>query len=128
MFNPNKKKDDIFLTTEKKPVSDSSIIGSSLYISGEIRGNEDLVITGRHKGKIDLKDNTLIVKRNAKVQGDIYIKNIDVQGKIEGTIYASGKVDVRNGAKITGDIFAFRISIEEGAQYKGSVKMSEPPK
>ena len=128
MLNPDKKKDDIFSKTENKPVSDFSLIGSSLYISGEIRGNEDLVIVGRHKGKIDLKDNTLIVKRNAKVQGNIYVENIDVQGKIEGTIYASGKVDVRNGAKITGDIFASRISIEEGAQYKGSVKMSEPPK
>jgi cytoskeletal protein CcmA (bactofilin family) len=128
MLRPDKKKDDIFSTTENKPVSDSSIIGSSLYISGEIRGNEDLVIEGRHKGKIDLKNNTLIVKRNAKVQGNIYVENIDVQGKVEGTIYASGKVDVRNGANIAGDIFASRISIENGAQYKGSVKMSDPLK
>lgn len=128
MLSPDKKKDDIFSTTEEKPESDSSLIGSSLYISGEIRGNEDLVITGRHKGKINLKDNTLIVKKNGKIQGNIYVENIDVQGKIEGTIYASGKVDIRNGAKITGDIFASCISIEDGAQYKGSVKMSEPPK
>jgi len=113
---------------ENKSTPDSSLIGSSLFVSGEIRGNEDLVITGRHKGKIDLKNNSLLVEKKAKVQGNIYVKNIDVRGKVEGAIYASGKVEVHCGAQITGDIFASRISIEDGAQYKGSVKMNEPQK
>ena len=128
MPKPDKDQENINLSSENKPTQTSSLIGSSLFVSGEIRGNEDLVITGRHKGKIDLKNNSLIIEKKAKVQGNLYVKDIDVRGKVEGAIYASGNVVVRSEAQITGDIIATRISIEDGAQYKGSVKMNEPQK
>ena len=48
-------------------------------------------------------------------------KAIVVQGKLDGNIQASDRVDLRKSAMVNGDITAQRISIEEGAFLKGKV-------
>ncbi len=107
--------------------SGATVIGSSLVITGEIRADEDCNISGQHHGKIDIKNHTLTVAKSAFLQSEIHAKHVHLLGKVEGTIHASGKVEIRSGAEMTGDIYASRISIEDGAQYKGSVKMNNSP-
>ena len=107
--------------------SDSSSIGQATQVSGEIRGKNDLVIRGHFHGKINLKENSLTIEESADVNAEIMAKDVTIQGKFDGTIQASGKTEIRNGASVTGDIQAARISIENGAQYKGSIKMHKSP-
>ena len=48
-------------------------------------------------------------------------KGVVVQGKLEGNVQASDRVELRKSAVVTGDISTQRISIEEGAYLKGKV-------
>jgi cytoskeletal protein CcmA (bactofilin family) len=101
--------------------ADLAQIGKSVVIKGELSGSEDLYIDGRVEGTISLKGNSLTVGPNGQVKASIESKAIVVQGKLEGNVQASDRVELRKSAVVTGDISTQRISIEEGAYLKGKV-------
>jgi cytoskeletal protein CcmA (bactofilin family) len=96
-------------------------IGKSVFIKGELSGSEDLYVDGQVEGSIALKGNNLTVGPNGQVKGSVEAKGVVVQGKLEGNIQASDRVELRKSAIVTGDITTQRISIEEGAFLKGKV-------
>jgi cytoskeletal protein CcmA (bactofilin family) len=96
-------------------------IGKSVFIKGELSGSEDLYLDGQVEGSIGLKGNSLTVGPNGQIKGSVDAKAVVVQGKLEGNIQASDRVELRKSAIVTGDITTQRISIEEGAYLKGKV-------
>ena len=98
-------------------------IGKSVQIRGELRGNEDLLVDGFVEGVITLADNRLTIGPNARVQADIAARDVVVLGTVTGNITASGRVELRGGASLTGDIQASRLSIEENAGFSGKVDL-----
>jgi len=100
-------------------------LGPSLFLKGELSGDEDVVIEGQYKGKIDLANHNILVRAGARVQGDIHVKNITINGTVEGNIKASGKIFISKEAQMKGDLKAPKISIMEGAKFKGGVKMNK---
>jgi len=104
-------------------------IGKSIVIKGELSCGEDLYIDGQVEGTIDPKGNRLTVGPNGRVKADVNACAVVVQGKMEGNIYASDRVDLKQSAIVVGHIATQRISIEEGAHLKGSVNIQkEAPK
>lgn len=102
---------------------DASIIGPNLTIKGDISGIEDLIIQGKLQGNVHLKNHNMTVEEKGSITADIWIKNITIKGSVNGNIQASGKVLIESQGQMTGDISASRISIMEGAQFKGSLKI-----
>jgi cytoskeletal protein CcmA (bactofilin family) len=100
----------------------NTLIGSSIIIDGEIAGDEDLIVLGTVKGKISVKEN-LIIERSGVVDADIETQNVEVAGQVNGNIVASNKVDLKAESRVSGDIKAPRILIEDGASFRGSVDM-----
>ena len=98
-------------------------IGQSLTIKGEVSGSEDLTVEGRVEGKIDLKDHNLTIGQNGRVEADVHAKNITIVGEVVGNVSADEKVDLTDTARLNGDIRAPRISVSDGAQFKGAVDM-----
>jgi len=118
-----KEEEDKKITPEKAPPRNTARFGSSFRLKGEISGDEDLIIEGRFRGKIDLKNHSLLVEQTGQIKADIRVKNVTIKGSIEGNIYASGKVFISKEGDVKGDITSPKISIMEGAGFKGSVKM-----
>ncbi|MFB0564191.1 MAG: polymer-forming cytoskeletal protein [Candidatus Aminicenantaceae bacterium] len=110
---------------EERYPEKKSCLGRSIFLKGEISGEEDLVIEGEFQGKIDLKNHNLIIEKEGKVNADITAMNISINGEVNGNIYASGRVIIEREGHVDGDIVASRISISDGAQVKGSVKMGK---
>jgi len=104
-----------------------SRLGSTLILKGELSGEEDVVIEGNFQGKINLTNHNLIIEKGAKVEAEIFVKNITLNGHVIGNIYASEKVFISPDGQMEGDIHASRISIMDGAQFKGSIKMESIP-
>ncbi len=103
-------------------------LGRHLFLKGKLSGEEDLVIEGQFQGKIDLENHNILVGRGAKVEADIRVKNITINGIVKGNIWASGKVFISKDGQMKGDLNAPRISIMEGAKFKGAVKMEKEVK
>ena len=92
-----------------------------MVIKGELSGSEDLYVDGHVEGSISLKNNSLTVGPNGQIKASVEAKGIVVQGKLEGNVIATDRVDLRKSAVVSGDIVTQRISIEEGAYLKGKV-------
>ena len=113
-----------------RPVSastaDQATIGKSLVIKGEVTGSESLYIDGRVEGSINLAGNRVTVGRNGVVAANINAREIVVLGKVRGNLTASDRVDIRSDGSLTGDVVAARISIEDGAFFKGGIDIRKP--
>jgi cytoskeletal protein CcmA (bactofilin family) len=106
--------------------SEQATIGKSLVIKGEVTGSESLYIDGRVEGAINLPGNRVTVGRNGQVQANINAKEVVVLGKVKGNVTASDRVDIRNEGSLGGDVVCQRISIEDGAWFKGSIDIRKP--
>ncbi len=105
---------------------DQATIGKSLVIKGEVTGSESLYIDGRVEGSINLPGNRVTIGRNGVVNANINAREIVVTGKVRGNLVASDRVDIRNEGSLTGDVIAQRISIEDGAFFKGGIDIRKP--
>ena len=107
----------------------ATVIGREIKFRGEISGSTDLLIDGEVDGVIRLTSARLTVRADGRVRATIVAQDVVVVGLIEGEIRATGRVELRDGAVVLGDIFAARLSIEEGAILRGVVdpaRASEP--
>jgi len=100
-------------------------IGKSVVIKGELSGSEDLYVDGNVEGKIEMRDNSLTVGPNGVVKADVSAKAVVVQGKLNGSVNASDRVELQKSAVVTGDLTTQRIAIEEGAFLKGKVDIQK---
>jgi cytoskeletal protein CcmA (bactofilin family) len=123
MLNSENKNKDLQTYSDSALPKKAALLGATIDIKAELTGNEDLVIEGKFKGKIDIKNNDLTIESNANVNAEIQARNITIRGRVKGNILASGKVYIEKEGQMVGDIAAARISIVEGAQFKGSMKM-----
>src|SRR5512140_1257189 len=113
-------------TSATSATSEQATIGKSLVIKGEVTGSESLYIDGRVEGSINLPRNRVTVGRNGVVNANITAREIVVQGKVRGNMTASDRVDIRNEGSLTGDVVAQRLSIEDGAFFKGGIDIRKP--
>jgi cytoskeletal protein CcmA (bactofilin family) len=106
--------------------ADQATIGKGLLVKGEITGSESLFIDGKVEGSINLPGNRVTVGRNGQVSASITAREIVVLGKIRGNVSATDRVDIRAEGALTGDVSAARISIEDGAFFKGGIDIRKP--
>jgi cytoskeletal protein CcmA (bactofilin family) len=105
---------------------EQATLGKSLVIKGEVTGSESLYIDGRVEGSINLPGNRVTVGRNGVVSANISAREIVILGKVRGNMTASDRFDIRSEGSLTGDIVAQRVSIEEGAFFKGGIDIRKP--
>jgi len=117
--------------TPSRPAASSTsgeqaTIGKGLTIKGEINGSESLYIDGKVEGSVNLPGNRVTVGRNGQVAASITAREIVVLGKVRGNVTATDRVDIRAEGSLSGDVAAARISIEDGAFFKGGIDIRKP--
>jgi cytoskeletal protein CcmA (bactofilin family) len=105
---------------------EQATIGKGLFIKGEITGSESLYIDGKVEGSLNLPGNRVTVGRNGQVSANITAREIVVLGKVRGNVSATDRVDIRAEGSLNGDVAAARISIEDGAFFKGGIDIRKP--
>ena len=98
-------------------------LGPGLKIKGEITGNEDLQLDSQIEGSISIGGFRLTVGPNSHVDGDIVAREVIVSGKVRGNINARDKLEIKKGSSVVGDLSTARITIEEGAYFKGAIEI-----
>jgi len=102
-----------------------AVIGRSIRIDGDLQGEEDLRIEGDVNGTVRLYNNTLTIGAEGKMRADVYAKSVIVDGEMEGDLFSSERVAIRKSATVLGNITAPRVSLEDGAKFKGSIEMDQ---
>ena len=100
------------------------MIGPTILVKGDLSGEEDLLIEGRVEGKIELKKHNVTVGKNGRVKADVYGKIITIEGEVHGNLYGEDQLVLRQSSTVRGNIVAPRVTLEDGANFKGSIDMS----
>jgi cytoskeletal protein CcmA (bactofilin family) len=100
----------------------STVIGAGITIEGEVTADEDVVVQGTIRGKLSARD-AVTVESGAVVEADVTSGPVSCAGAITGNITSTDRVDLQSGAKVVGNVKATRITIADGAQFKGNVDM-----
>lgn len=100
-------------------------LGSTLSFTGSLEGHEDTVIEGRFQGKITLPSGSLTIARGAKVEAEVQVRSLIVHGELTGAVAAAEKVMISETAEMRGDIQTAKISISNGARFKGGIKIQK---
>ena len=101
----------------------SAVVGSKITFKGELSGDEDLLIQGYVEGTITLKGNQLTIGRLGKVKANISAKSIIVDGHVEGDMVAEEHIAINAQSLVKGNISAERVTLEDGAKFRGSIDM-----
>lgn len=100
-------------------------IGKTVTIRGEVKGSEDLIVDGRLEGTVSLAESRLTIGPNANVAADLTAKDVLIQGRVQGNIVASGRVELRAGSVVEGDVKALRLAVEDNAVFRGKVDLTQ---
>lgn len=108
----------------------AAIIGPGIHINGDIHGDENLLVEGHVKGKIHLESHQVDIGQSGRVTADITAKVITISGEVRGDLNGIEKVVISRTGNVHGNIVAPRMTLEDGAIFKGSIDMnpSEPVK
>ncbi len=100
-------------------------IGKSVVINGEVRGSEDLIVDGRVEGTVNLSECRLTIGPTANVAADVAARDVLIQGHVQGNVVATGRVELRAGCSVEGDIRALRLAVEDNAVFRGKVDLTQ---
>ena len=104
-----------------------ALIGSSIKIEGSLSGGEDLFVEGQINGKIELDQYNVTIGKNGRIKADIHGRRIIVMGDVKGNLYGLEQIILQKSSKVRGNLFATRVSLEDGSDFKGSIDMTSKP-
>ena len=123
VVRPNGKTDELPATARAPSVAK---LGKTVVIKGELTGSENLTISGRVEGRIDLPDHLLTIEPNAIIEADIVAKTVIAFGSVVGGVTARERLEVRRSGSIVGEIVCGCLAIHEGAYVAGKIEMAKP--
>ena len=103
--------------------SGSATIGPSITIKGDVSGDEDLMIQGRIDGKVKLAKHNVTIGTDGHVKADVHGRTVVVEGQVEGDLRAKEQIILRHTARVEGSIAAPRVTLEDGAVFRGGIEM-----
>lgn len=99
------------------------MIGKTISIKGDITGEESLVIEGKVDGTVHLKSNDLTIGQSGRVNANLTANVVRIDGEVKGDIVGTEKVVITKTGRVQGNIVGPRVTLEDGAKFKGSIDM-----
>ena len=115
----------------KRAINENKMTGfldKDTHIKGDLSFKGSFRIDGSFKGTID-SESTLIVGENGKIEAEIKVGYIVVNGEIKGNIQAKEKVEINSTGRVIGSVITPKLVVEEGAYLETSCQTSDelPP-
>jgi cytoskeletal protein CcmA (bactofilin family) len=102
--------------------SQSSVVGKTLLIKGEIFSDDEILIEGRIQGNISVKSR-LVIGREGIVEADIEAREVVIKGKVTGNVKGSQRVEIVPDGTLHGNIQSPRVVIADSGFFEGSIEM-----
>ncbi len=105
-----------------------TLIGRGTTIDGDLRFAGGLHVEGVIKGNLaaDGDDATLILSEHGHIQGEVRVPSMVLNGMIDGDVFASGKVELFEKARICGDVYYNLLEMAVGAEVNGKLVRQKP--
>ncbi len=100
----------------------STVIAPGITIEGELTSDDEVEVAGTLKGKL-VAQQGVTVSAGAIIEAEVTGASVVIGGQVTGNVSASDRVDLQAGARLVGDVRAARLTIADGASFKGNVDM-----
>jgi cytoskeletal protein CcmA (bactofilin family) len=100
----------------------ATVIGRGITIEGEVTSDDEVVVAGVLRGKLEV-EGAVTIESDGVVEADIGAASVAIGGNVTGNVTASERVDLLAGGRLIGDVKAARLTIADGASFKGNVDM-----
>ena len=100
----------------------TTVIGQGITIEGEVSSEDEVVIGGVLRGKL-VAEGPVTVEAEGVVEADIGAQSVAIGGNVTGNVTATDRVELRSGGRLVGDVKTARLTIADGAMFKGNVDM-----
>lgn len=104
----------------------ATVVGPEVTVEGKVHGAGGLELQGRLEGELSMKGLVWIRPQGA-LEGNLDVSSVVVEGEVTGDIHCSGKVDLREGCRVKGDITAGTVAAAEGSFFEGNIAMPKAP-
>ena len=101
----------------------SAVIGTKIQIKGDIVGDENLIIEGKVDGTVEVRSKDLTIGPSGQVNANVTARIVKIDGTVKGDITGIEKVTISKTGRVQGNIVAPRVTLEDGAKFKGSIDM-----
>lgn len=99
-------------------------IGPTVVIKGEISARENVCVSGRVEGRIDVSGHHVTIEPGAYVNADVTAGGIIVAGTTSGTLTAEDRIELRESAVVEGRVTAPRLAVQDGALLCGKIEVT----
>jgi cytoskeletal protein CcmA (bactofilin family) len=100
----------------------TSVIDRGCELEGRFRFSGTLVINGKFRGELHSAD-TLLIGESAELDAQVSVGAAIISGQVAGSVTARERVELRSGARISGDIITPALVLEEGVVFDGRCSM-----
>ena len=117
--------DSLAKKSNEKPCNTiDTLIGTKTELKGDIEFSGGLRIDGKIRGNIIAQgegNSTLVLSEHAEIIGDVTVPHMVINGRIDGNVRATERIELQNKAEITGDVTYKVIEIAAGAAINGAL-------
>lgn len=98
------------------------LIGAGTTVEGNITFSGGLRVDGQVHGNVlaaDDKPGTLVLSEQARIEGEIHVSHVVINGTVVGPVYASEYMELQAKADVKGDVYYRTLEIQLGAVVQG---------
>ena len=123
VFSQKKSPDPVIPSPATPAVGNqSSLIGNTLLIKGEVFSEDEILIEGKIQGKINVK-NRVVIGVNGNVEADIDAREVVIKGRVTGNVKGNQRVEIVAAGVLHGNINSPRVVIADSGVFEGSIEM-----
>ena len=100
----------------------ATVMPRTSSVVGDVAATEDLLVEGTVSGSIDMPGFALTIAAGARVDARVLARDVTILGHFSGRITATEIIDVREGARVIGEIGAPKVALAEGAEIQARVE------
>jgi cytoskeletal protein CcmA (bactofilin family) len=94
-----------------------TVVGAGLSIEGELTSEDEIVVHGAVRGSLTSSGPV------GTVEADVSGSSLSIAGKVTGNVTTTDRIDIQAGGRLIGDVKSARLTIADGASFKGNVDM-----
>jgi cytoskeletal protein CcmA (bactofilin family) len=100
-----------------------SVISNEVEITGAIKSSGSVRLDGKLDGELQCSGDAIIGK-SATIKGNLTVNSVSIEGTIQGNVVAKDRIEMKSTARVTGDIKAKRLSVEDGVTFVGKSEVN----
>ncbi len=109
---------------ESRKLSKMAILTSDTNVNGTIKFSEAMKIDGNFEGELITDNGDLIVGKTGTVKANVKVRSAVIEGRVDGKIIASDKVELKQNSHIIGDLQTKTLVVEEGIVLVGKCNVN----